>query len=175
MSDINYTLTSQFGDILAPKPFIDACITFTSMFDDTGNDSADEPIPITEMYSIQQVQDYIHLYMDIYNLKVNTNSGEKVSYPDYIIGHYNEFIKNYTNKNVDPPHCQELMNIFTKYGAEKISEILELDGFFNNMKLRRGVMLIIIAYIRLGEEDKIDNAFGKIMQVMQSEIKHEDD
>lgn len=168
-----YILKSPLGEILAPKAFIDACITFTSMFDDIGNDSADEPIPITDMYSVQEVQDYIQLYMDIYNLKVNTKSGEKVSYPDYIIGHYNEFLENYTNKNVDPPHCQELMNIFIKYGSEKISDILKLDGFFNNMKLRRGIMLIIVAYIRLGEEDKIDNAFGKIMQVMQSEIKHE--
>ena len=170
-----YTLTSPFGEITAPKPFIEACITFTSMFEDIGDCGVDVPIPITDMYSIQQVQEYIQLYMDIYNLKIEIKSGEKVSYPDYIIDHYDEFLENYTNKNVDPPHCQELMNIFIKYGGEKITKLLELDGFFNNMKLRRGIMLIIVGYIRLGEEDKIDNAFSKIMQVMQSEIKHEVD
>ena len=170
-----YTLTSPLGEISAPKPFIEACITFTSMFKDIGDWRVDVPIPITDRYSVQQVQDYIQLYMDIYNLKINTKSNKQVSYPDYIIDHYDEFLEKYTNKNVDPPHCQELMNIFIKYGGEKISDILELDGFFNNMKLRRGVMLIIVAYIRLGEEDKIDNAFSKIMQVMQSEIKHEVD
>jgi hypothetical protein len=169
MSDINYTLSSPLGEVSAPKPFIDACITFTSMFEDIGNNSADEPIPITDMYSVQQVKDYIQLFMDIYNLKINIDSGEIVSYPDYIINHYDEFLQNYTNKNVDPPHCQELIEIFIKYGSEKITELLELDGFFNNMKLRRGVMLIIVAYIRLGEEDKIDNALGKIMEVLQSE------
>ena len=169
MASTNYILKSSHGQIKAPAEFINSCTTFTSMFEDIGSVDNDEPILITDNFTFKEVNQYIKLFMNLDTLKVSNDSGVEMSYLKYIIDFREEFIKNYTNKNIDPPHCECLYEIYNDLGEENIVKMLELDGFFNNLKLRRGIMLLIAAFIRKGDEDKVNEIIGSIIEVVQGD------
>lgn len=169
MASTDFILLSGDNEIKAPYEFVTSCITFTSMFEDTGGIDNSEGIPITDMFSIEEVNQYIKLFIDMNSLRVSNNNNVEMSYLDYIIDYREEYIKNYTNKNLDPPHCDRLFEIYNEVGEENLTRMLHLDGFFNNLKLRRGIMLLIAAFIRKGSEEKVDKIIGSIVEVVQND------
>ena len=169
MASTDFTLLSGDNEIKAPKEFVASCITFTSMFEDTGGIDNTECLPITDMFTQDEVNQYIKLFMDMNSLRVSNDAQVEMSYLDYIIDYREEYIKNYTNKNRDPPHCDGLFEIYNEVGEENLTKMLQIDGFFNNLKLRRGIMLLIAAFIRKGSEDKVDEIIGSIMDVVQND------
>ena len=162
-----YTLICGDESIKVPSRFIHNCSAFTNMFEDTDSDNPDEPIPITDQFSKENIEAYIKLFTVLDNLKVDF-ANTKLSYLDYITEHREHYIENYTNKYLDPPHCQELAEMLTSKGESKMVEILSLDSYFDNKKLRCGVMLIIAAFVRVGPIDEIEKIISSIMDVVQN-------
>ena len=169
MASTDFILLSGDNEIKAPREFVTSCITFTSMFEDTGGIDNSERLPISDMFSLKEVNQYINLFNDMNSLKVSNDTQVEMSYLDYIIDCREEYIKNYTNKNLDPPHCDRLFEIYNELGEENITRMLHIDGFFNNQKLRRGIMLLIAAFIRKGSEEKVDKIIGSIMEMVQND------
>ena len=169
MSSTDFVLLLGEEKIKAPYEFVTSCITFISMFEDTGGMNDSEPIPITDRFTVEEVSQYIKLYMDMYSLKVSNDSQVEMSYLDYIIDYREEYIKNYTNKNLDPPHCERLFEIYNEVGEDNLKKMLHIDGFFNNPRLRRGMMLLIAAFVRKGNEEKVDEIIGSIIEVVQND------
>ena len=67
MASIDFTLLSGNNEIKASEEFVTSCITFTNMFEDTGGINNSEGIPITDMFTQDEVNQFIKLYK--YNLK----------------------------------------------------------------------------------------------------------
>lgn len=162
MSSTNFTLLLGEEKIIAPKVFVTSCSTFTCMFEDTGNVSNSEPIPITELFSVDEVYQYIELFIVLYVLKVSDEENNDISYLDYMINNREDFITKYTDKNKDPPHCELLFEIYKQIGEDSLSKMLEIDGYFNNLRLRKGIILLILAFIRKGDAEKAD----KLVELM---------
>ena len=169
MASTDFVLLSGEEKFTVPKEFVTSCITFTSMFEDTGGMNNSEPIPITDMFSLEEIKQYIKLFMDIYTLKVSNDSQVEMSYLEYITNFRNEFIKNYTNKNLDPPHCKRLFEIYNEVGKENLKKMFDIDGFFNNPDLRKGIMLLIAAFVRMGNEEEVDEIIHSIIDILQNE------
>ena len=88
-----------------------------------------EGLPITDMFSKEEINQYIKLFMDMHSLRVSNDTQVEMSYLDYIIDYREEYIKNYTNKNLDPPHCDGLFEIYNEVGEENLTRMLQIDGF----------------------------------------------
>ena len=161
-----FTLTTKDGPISASGRFINACDTFKCMFEDLGSEDSSEPIPVTDQFSKEDITQYISLFDELDSLKVDFNGGN-MSYLDYITEHQDHYISNYTNLNKDPPHCEKLASYLTTLGDEKITSALQLDTYFNNLKFRRGIMLIIAAFVRCGPEEEVDQIISSIMDIVQ--------
>jgi len=173
------------GLLSVPKEFVESCQPFIYMFEDTGYTDNSEPIPVSFNYTKDIIEKYVNMFIRLYSLKVENNAGVSMSYLDYIIHHRDEYIKNYTNKNLDPPHCNELVDIYTMYDNDKstfdeesgetpnvddtLKEIIKLDTFFNNQRFLRGIMLCIAAFVRIGDEERVDAHLKGIMDVVQEE------
>lgn len=161
-----YTLSTRDGPILASERFINSCETFRCMFEDLGSNDNMEAIPITHAFSMDDIKEYMSLFDELDSLEVKFNDNN-MSYLDYITEHQEHYILNYTNMNRDPPHCWKLASYFTTIGEEKIASFLKLDSYFNNLKFRRGIMLIIAAYVRCGPDDKVEKIISSMMDVVQ--------
>ena len=170
MASTDFVLLLGEEKIMAPKEFISSCITFTSMFEDTEEMNNSYPIPITDKFSVEEVSQYIKLFMDLYELKVSNDAKVEMSYLEYISDFREEYIKNYTDNNFDPPHCRRLFDIYKELGEENLEKILIIDGFFNNLHLRRGIMLLIAAFVKKGKEDEVDKIISSIIEVLQNDF-----
>ena len=169
MASTDFILVLGKKEFKAPKEFVLSCTTFTSMFEDTGESDNNIPIPITDLFSIDEVNQYIKLFMDLNSLKVLNKEKVEISYLDYIIDYREEFINYFTKTNRDPPHCERLFEIYNEVGEENLTKMLQIDGFFNNLKLRQGIMLLIAAFIRKGSEEKVNEIISSIMDVIQND------
>jgi len=162
---LKITYENTQNNIQAPQEFVYSCETFTNMFEDIGVENV--IIPITNIFKHDEIVLYIKLFMDLYSLKVTNNAGTEMSYLDYIIDYRNEYIENYTNRDVDPPHCNQLFQIYNELGEENIVKMLNIDGYFNNLKLQHGIILLIVAYIRSGTQEKVDYLIKTIMKIVE--------
>lgn len=93
------------------EQFMDSCMVFSNMFEDTGNKDPNEKIPITNSFEKEDVENYIDLFNKLSNLKVTNNDRVEKSYLKYITEDRLEYIENYLNLNLNPPHCKELIEI----------------------------------------------------------------
>ena len=143
----DYVLKTRTGYIIAPQDFILSCNTFRSMFEDTGDYSNEDPITVSNLYNDQDVNDYIKLYLELDSLQVTNEEGDTLSYLDYITEYREEYIRNYTEACKPPPYMLTLIDMVNKLGANKLNNILSLDSFFDNKKLRCGIMVMIAAYV----------------------------
>ena len=162
MSSIDYKLLLGREEIIAPKEFTLSCGTFSSMFEDTGDTDNSIPIPITDLYSVDEIKNYIKLFMDLNKLEVKNNNNVTMSYLDYLVNYREEFKKNYCYKIEIPPHCDQLIKIYSKISLEGISKIGQIDRFFNNNRIRKGTFLLLLAVIRKGNDEEIDKVLGYI-------------
>lgn len=162
MSSTDYKLLLGKEEIIAPKEFTLSCGTFSSMFEDTGDMDNSIPIPITDLYSVDEIKNYIKLFMDLYKLEVRNNNNVTMSYLDYLIDYREEFKKNYCYEIEIPPHCERLIKIYDEISLKGISKILEINGFFNNIRISRGAFLLLLAVIRKGNDEEVDKVLGYI-------------
>lgn len=144
-----FTLVNELYSVKVSPEFVFSCEVFTNMFEDTGDNNNSESIPITNKISEEDLKMYIQFFEDINSIKVKNNSNNLISYLDYIIDYREEYIENYTNKNVDPPYTEKVYEMFTSKYKENVSKIFEIDKFLNNKKIIRGIMLCIAISIRM--------------------------
>ena len=144
---MQYKLVCNDYIIFASNDFVNSCKVFINMFEDTGNNDNTSEIPVTNSFSKKDLNSYINFFEELNGLYINNNNN-KIKYLDYIINYRDEFIENYTNKDKDPPHMTKLMKIFNKTGEENILKFIEIDKFYDNNKIRIGVMLCLIAFVR---------------------------
>lgn len=152
-----YTLKTQDYSINASEKFVNSCHVFTDMFEviEEDIDNNNKELIISNKYSEDEQKMYIKFFDDMDSLLVYTNNGEIVSYLDYITNFRNEYIENYTNTNSNPPHTDAIYIIINELGEDNISKIIEIDGFYNNKKVIRGIMLCIAILIRKLDSPKM--------------------
>jgi hypothetical protein len=159
-----YTLFNEISkpeySVKVSKKFLNSCNVLKNLFEDV-EIQHDEIIPIPIYYSKNEVQMYIDFFEAMIKLKVKNNAGQEVNYLDYISKFREEYIENYTNKNLDPPHLDEVYKIFNSLGIENIRIIFGLDGYFNNNKIIKGLMLCIVISIRKMDYGKEENETEK--------------
>lgn len=169
----NYTLNHKDYKITASEEFVYSCELFKNLFDDIEDDT--NIIPITNNFSEEEIKMYIKFFEDMSKLKVENKAGYSISYLDYISKFREEYIENYTNKNLDPPHTEEVYKIFTDLGDQNVKKIFEIDGYYNNTKIIKGIMLCIAISIRKldapKEDDETEEAFKQRENKSQSYIK----
>ena len=154
---MTYKLVCDSYNIDVSEIFVNSCKVFTNMFEDLGNKDINEDIPVTNVFNEDDIKKYINFFEELNILNVKTNDNIEISYLDYIIDYVDEFIENYTNKDIDPPHLNRLISIFNKIGEDNIIKFLEIDKFYDNKKIRRGIMLCIAAFVRsVNEYDNIE-------------------
>lgn len=164
----DYLLLLGNESITASYKFVNACEVFSAMFEDTGSSDNNEPIPISDRFTKEEVLEYIELFTIIDELKFKPYpQKEEVGLIDFLINNREDYINLYTNNNISPPHCETLSNLFTSYGEAKLTNILYLDTYFNNKRFRQGIMLIIAAFVFNGPENEVDNIISSIMTIMQ--------
>lgn len=153
-----YTIYSKHFSVEVPWHFIESCKLFHDMFEVTDEDNEDNEdnniFKITDNFSSQEFKNYLDIYENIYKLRVTNNEGEVMSYLYYMINHTDEFIERYTNKNKEPPHCNELASIYEKYEDDIIKTLL-VDDYFNNPYFRKGIMLCITCFVKSADK-KLD-------------------
>ena len=160
-----YTLSNLDYSVKVSKDFVESCKVFTNLFEDTGNRDNSESIPITDSFNETDFKMYIQFFEDMNSLKVKNDNGEILSYLDYIIDFRNEYIENYTNKHLDPPHINEVCDIFTKLGNDNLKKIIDIDKYFDNKKIIRGLMLCIaISICKLDKDIDDDEDFESYEQ-----------
>lgn len=164
---MNYTLKNTYGTLSVSDRFVNSCKVFTNLFEDTKNYHNSVPLMITNSYNIDDVKHFVSFYDQLDALEVELDNGEFVSYLDYIVTHREEFIKNYTNMNREPPQCEKVMAIYQNYTPETIQNFIKLDTFFDNEKLIRGIMLCITVFIRIGDKNKINDCMETFMELIQ--------
>jgi len=169
----NYTLTNKDYKITVSEEFVYSCEIFKNLLEDTVSDNNE--IPITNNFIEEELRMYIKFFEDMSNLKVVNKAGYIISYLDYISKFREEYIENYTNKNLDPPHTNEVYKIFTDLGDQNVKKIFELDVYYDNPKIIKGIMLCIAISIRkmdaLKEDDETEEAFKQRENKSQSYIK----
>ena len=147
-----YTLSNETYSVKASRDFVMSCTVFTNMFEDTGGEDNSEDVPITDSFTESEFKMYMQFFEDMNALKVKNSAGEELSYLEYILNFREEYIKNYTNKNLDPPHINEVYQIFNTFGDENLTRIVEINKFYDNEKIIRGVMLCVAISIRKMDE-----------------------
>ena len=174
-NSITFTLESPSWTIEnVPEEFMDSCMVFSNMFEDTGNKDPNEKIPLkTNSFEKEDIENYINLYNILSSLKVTNNDNVEKSYLKYITENRLEYIENYVNKNLCPPHCRKLIEILkSQYDTSKLTnvddedqenqvgnennkepleKILDIDIYFDNKDLRAGIMLLFVAFVRSNE------------------------
>jgi len=164
---MNYTLKNTYGTLSVSDKFVNSCKVFTNLFEDTGNHDNSDPLIITNSYDIDLVKRFVGFYDELDALEVELDNGEIVSYLDYIVTYREEFIKNYTNMNREPPQSEKVMAIYQNYTPETIQSFIKVDTFFDNEKLIRGIMLCIAVFMRIGDKDKINDCMETFMDLIQ--------
>ena len=164
---MSYTLKNTYGTISVSDRFVNSCKVFTNLFEDTENWDNSEPLTITDSYHIDDVKTFVAFYDELDALEVELDDGECVSYLDYIVRHREEFIKNYTNKNKEPPHCDKVLDIYEHYTGETIQKFINMDTFFDNEKIIRGIMLCITVFILSGDKEKTNDCMKTFMELFQ--------
>jgi hypothetical protein len=171
----NYTLTHNVSTIIASKEFVESCEILKNLLEDTGDNNDNNIIPIINDFTEEEFKMYIKFFENMSNLKVETKAGNIVSYLDYISNFREEYIENYTNKNLDPPHTNEVYKIFTNLGDQNVKKLIELDVYYNNPKIIKGIMLCIAISIRKldapKEDDETEEEFKERKNKSQSYIK----
>jgi hypothetical protein len=153
MEDNYFTLSNESYSVKVSPEFVFSCKVFTNMFEDTGDNDNSESIPITNKISEEDLKMYIKFFEDMSNIKVENNNGIIMSYLDYINDFRDEYIENYTNKDLDPPHTDKVYEIYNSLNEEQIIKIIEIDKFLDNKKIIRGIMLCIAISIRILDRD----------------------
>lgn len=171
----NYTLTNKDYKITVSEKFVYSCEIFKNLLEDTGDNNDNNDIPIMNNFTEDEFRMYINFFEDMSNLKVETKAGNIVSYLDYVSNFREEYIENYTNKNLDPPHTNEVYKIFNNLGDQNIKKLIELDIYYNNTKIIKGIMLCIAISIRKldapKEDDETEEEFKERENKSQSYIK----
>lgn len=163
-----------------PHEFLKSCSYFTDMMvvmNDVDEQNIiieeDMEISIPDHYSISQVEQLIKFFQEISAFTVKTDDGDDISYIDYFDKHHDEFIRNYTNKSVNPPYCQELVNIYQKFGDEMIQRFIIMDEFFQYERVIICIAMCIVAFRFIGPEDKVDEMMSQIARITEEIYKYE--
>ena len=164
-----YTLFNRQGEIEVEPNFVKSCQVFIDLFDDYDTDDNTDPIPITESYNLDDVKLMTDYFSKINKFVIEYNSKE-ISYLDYITYHKDDYIINYTNNDIDPPYCKEIVEINNEYGTDKLERFIEMDSFFNNKKLIQAIVIYIVSYIRIGELNNIEDIIGKLLKKVQENM-----
>ena len=109
-------------------------------------------------------------YFSKINKFVIEYNSKEISYLDYITYHKEDYIINYTNNDIDPPHCKEIIEITDSFGDDKLEKFIEMDSFFNNKKIIQAIVIYIVSYIRTGEESSVDNIMDILMDRVQESM-----
>lgn len=166
---MSYILFNKQGEIQVDSDFVKSCQVFIDLFEEFDTDDNSDPIPITESYNLDDIKLMVDYFSKINNLKIEYNS-EEISYLDYITNHKEDFITNYTNKNIDPPYCKEIVEITDSFGDNKLEKFIEMDSFFNNKKLIQAIVIYIVSYIRTGKESFVDDIMDILMDRVQESM-----
>ena len=153
----NYILANKDYRIIASAEFVKSCEILKNVLEDTDNDDDNNIILITNKFSKEDLEMYIKFFEDMSNLKVENKAGNMVPYLDYISKFRDEYIENYTNKNLNSPHTDEVYRIFTNLGDQNIKKLIELDIYYYNSKIIKGIMLCIAISIRKFDAPKEDD------------------
>ena len=156
---MTFILENKDYKVQTSHDFVYSCKVFTNMFEDLEDNEHNEDniIPIVNSFKEDEFKMYINFFEDLNKLKVKNNLDEELSYLDYIIDFRDEYIENYTNKNADPPHLEYISNMFSKLSEENICKIIEIDKYYDNNKIIRGIMLCIAILIRKLDKPKREN------------------
>lgn len=152
------------------EEFINSCSTLKEMLESC--DENDNIIPVSGIFTENLMKEYINYFEFLNNLKVSYD-GKDIPYLDYMENHQDDYIENYTNKNLDPPHCTEIYN-FYKNKKNFFDEIMKehgIDNFFNNTRFRFGVYLTIACIVR----KDVDKEVEQIIKLISKRYKEIDD
>ena len=166
---MTYTLFNKQGEIEVDSDFVKSCQVFIDLFEEFETDDNTDPIPITESFNLENVKLMVDYFSKINNLKIKYNS-EEISYLDYITNHKQHFIENYTNKNIDPPHSKEIVDITDSFGDHNLEKFIEMDSFFNNKKLIQAIVIYIVSFIRTEDEGSTDSIMDILMDRVQESM-----
>ena len=166
---MSYILFNKQGEIKVESDFVKSCQVFIDLFEEFDTDDNTDPIPITESYNLENVKLMVDYFSKINNFKIEYNS-EEISYLDYITNHKEDFINRYTNKNVDPPYCKEIVEITDSFGNDKLEKFIEMDSFFNNKKLIQAIVIYIVSFIRTEDERSTDSIMDILMDRVQESM-----
>ena len=166
---MNYKLKNDSGIIEVSSKFINSCLVFENLFNDTCDDNSTEAIPISDGFNLENIKKMAEFYDKYDSFRVTTENGDEVSYLDYIIDYREEYIQKYTALNKDPPLCKEIVDLFNQYGNDLMEEFITMDAFFNNKRLIHGIMFCIVAFVRIGEESEVDSIMEAIMEKLNEE------
>jgi hypothetical protein len=176
----NYTFTNSNGKKLkASYDFVNSCEVFVNMFEDLGigADTFGDDIPITDIYNFDDVEQMLVFFDTINSLQVKNENGDEMSYLDFMINHHDELGKNYFHINVDPPYCDKILEMYRQYrDSELLIKFINMNTFFNNLKLTRAIELCILVFIRKGgdeDNDEIEEMIATIIKIKQEEIDKE--
>lgn len=165
-----FILKNDYGSYEVDLRFLGNCEFFKNMCEDIdiNIDEFDnsEPLCISnfeyykdeneEVHTIDDPKDlleeYINLFYTLNELKVE-HSGSQMSWLNWYSEYNDEYIEEYTNKNADPPNCDELAKIGYDYTPSKLENILVIDTFFHNKLLITGIFGILTAMVRVGDRD----------------------
>jgi hypothetical protein len=139
------------------EEFILSCSTLYNLLDDC--DDCDNIIPISGIYPEELVKEYIDYFNFLHNLEITFNN-KNISYLDYMTNHHEDYIRNYTNKNLDPPHCEQ---IYEYYKKTSLDRYLDIDDFYDNEKFRKGLYLTLACIVRIGKNDEVEEIISTIV------------
>lgn len=163
---MTYTLLNKQGEIDVESDFVKSCQVFIDLFEEFETDDNTVPIPITDTFDINDVKLMADYFSKINNLKIEYNS-EQIPYLDYIIKHKQDFIENYRDKDLNPPHCKEIVEITNSFGDHQLEKFIKMDSFFNNNKINSLIAIYIVSLIRIGDEYGADS----IMDILMDRVK----
>lgn len=164
-----YTFYNADGSTDVSEAFVLACQVFKDLIDDTDISELPDRLQITDNYDMETMKKLDEFYTKLNNLSTETEDNKTVSILDYVTAHQDEYIRNYTDKNLDPPHCKELAELLTA-NKEHMKDFIISHEFFHNPKLMRGIMLCYAAFIRTGPQEQVDEIMSQIMEVLQDNV-----
>ena len=166
---MTYTLFNKQGEIEVESDFVKSCQVFIDLFEEFETDDNKDPIPITDTFDINDVKLMADYFSKINKFKIEYNS-EQIPYLDYITNHKQDFIEHYRDKDLDPPHCKEIVEITDSFGDHQLEKFIKMDSFFNNNKINSLIAIYIVSLIRIGDEYSADSIMDILMDRVQENM-----
>lgn len=158
----SFTFENTSGKIEVSDSFARSCQVITNLFEDTGDESNEEPIPISDQYNLNEIKEAEQFFNELQALSIDDQP-----YLDFVITKNNEFKEKYTHNNLNIPHVGKIADIYKKYESI-MPKFAEMNTFLDNAKLMQGVCVCLISIIKQNPEDG-NKILEHIMDLLQQD------